>query len=1652
MLRLFYILFFFGTFFIAHAQMWNGIDTLYGNEWIDYEKNYFKIKIAEDGIYRINKSTLRGVGVPVDLLTGQQYQLIHFGKPVPIFVSNNGIFNDADFIEFYGEQNRSQLDQHLYKDPDNEILNPLYSLVNDTSAYFLTWVEPEQLTSRYQSLENNLNNPPAKENWYWHKEVISYTEKLVKDANSQGVIKSHFVAGEGYSKGLEKSNTLDVQTDHAYLQTSDSARLQVRMALNERSHALSVKVNGQERIRENFFGHALRKYDFGVQLSRESEKISLETTGTAGSNDRQAIGTVVLNYPRTFHFRNNNAFHFELSASSSNQYLEIEQFSSGNQAPILYDISNRLRITTTRDNQLVKVSLPASNTTRELWLVARSGIKAVSQIEPVQFINYDDQEAAYVLLSNPALFDDGSGRNLVEEYAAYRQSTDGGAYSTVIVDINQLYDQFAYGVDRHYISIRNFGHYISKNWSSPEYFFIVGKGIETDKMRTADKVAEYKDHLFYVPTFGNPGADNLLLSDNYTSAPVIPLGRIAASTPTEIEIYLDKVKAFEANKNLPQTIEEKYWMKKILHLGGGDPAIQGTIRRNLEYLEEIIESSTFGGDVTAFYKESTDAIEVSRAEQLFELINDGLSIITFYGHSGVNSFDFSLDKPENYENFNKYPIFLSLGCFSGQIHNDFKGVSEDFIFAKDRGTIGFLASTGQGYVSALRLAGTEFYTSLGMDNYGEGLGNIIRMMLQALDNKSSLGIEELAAQFTLHGDPAVILNAQQGSDYIIDAKSVSFDPAVIDIQSDSFNLNFDLINLGTLNSEDTLISVLVEQKLPNGNQVTLFDGKVDNFKSNSLVSLRLPTIGTTSTGLNTIFITVDHLNLIDELPAGTAENNNELVLPTGEKGIPIFLVDNSVRPLYPINHGINFENEVILYASTTNAFAPEQIYVLEIDTTALFNSPLKTQNRIAQYGGVVMWRPFIDFINEQVYYWRISPDSIDDKIGYLWKDASFVYLPNTSYGWNQSHHYQWLENDFSSLTVKDNGAFEFAQNIISLKLRSSPQDPTGFTRNEVNGGTWKSLSPWDIGPVLNIFAWTKQGVFKNKSKRDFNSKSWSNNTFPFNTTDQESRKGIKELLTAIPDSSIVVVQMILADGANDFGIRNWALDSLSMGYNLFSLLESYGANQVRTLAQSGPVPYIFTFKKGKGILFEAITNSPEDILIHTEEVFEFFKEGKMRSVDIDLVREWESLVWKERTGETDSSLVKIWPANDQKPYYNLNGTYEQPLSEFNEAQIKHINLDYEVFDAASFTPGQLEYWRVFYKGYPDAALIFASDQQLLKDTINRGQLANLKYAVQNVSPYPIDSLLVVASVKSSQNDIISVKEKTKPLQPFETTSIDLNLTTENLFGTQEVSVQVNPDRAPTEVYYFNNFGTYSFYVKDDRTPPLLDVTFDGVHIMDGEIVSAKPEIIVRLIDENPNLKLDNIELFELSLKKPDGRIDKIPYDDPALTFIASQSNNKNEASLIYRPTLTDGLYTLVVDAKDQTGNFSSNKAYQVDFNIISKSMISNMLNYPNPFSTSTQFIFTLTGEKVPDNLAIQIYSASGIIIKTIQKEELGPLRVGLNRTTYSWDGTDEYGDILANGVYFYRIITNDDVKEFEHFEMEVDRFFKNGFGKLVILR
>lgn len=274
-------------------------------------------------------------------------------------------------------------------------------------------------------------------------------------------------------------------------------------------------------------------------------------------------------------------------------------------------------------------------------------------------------------------------------------------------------------------------------------------------------------------------------------------------------------------------------------------------------------------------------------------------------------------------------------------------------------------------------------------------------------------------------------------------------------------------------------------------------------------------------------------------------------------------------------------------------------------------------------------------------------------------------------------------------------------------------------------------------------------------------------------------------------------------------------------------------------------------------------------------------------------------------------------------------------------------------------------------------------------------------------------------------------------------------------GRQEIVLELNPERILQETHYFNNQGQFSVFIQSDRLNPLLDVTFDGRHIMNGELVSAQPEIRMRLEDDNNYLAIEDTASFSIFLRLPNGDEKLVNFEGSdlgRLEFIPAQLPD-NVAEVRFNPNLSeDGVYRLRVQARDASGNASGSNDYQVEFEVVNKSSVTRLLNYPNPFSTSTRFVFTLTGSQIPDQIQIQIMTITGKVVREIDQFELGPIKIGNNITEFAWDGRDEFGDQLANGIYLYRVKMRLNGSAIQHRDSEADEFFTKEFGKMYLLR
>ena len=200
----------------------------------------------------------------------------------------------------------------------------------------------------------------------------------------------------------------------------------------------------------------------------------------------------------------------------------------------------------------------------------------------------------------------------------------------------------------------------------------------------------------------------------------------------------------------------------------------------------------------------------------------------------------------------------------------------------------------------------------------------------------------------------------------------------------------------------------------------------------------------------------------------------------------------------------------------------------------------------------------------------------------------------------------------------------------------------------------------------------------------------------------------------------------------------------------------------------------------------------------------------------------------------------------------------------------------------------------------------------------------------------------------------------------------------------------------------------------DNEPPIVDVFLNSEDFVSGGISNADPLLLVKLKDDF-GINVSGVSIGHDLVAELDG--------DSKQRYILNdfyESDLNNFQSGIVRFPLKDipeGRHTINVIAWDISNNSGEGFTEFFVTNDLSQSL-KHVLNYPNPFSTHTNFQFEHNLPNTELEIIIQIYNMSGQIVKTIEHNTFdGGFRVD----DIQWDGRDEYGSYIANGVYLYKI-------------------------------
>lgn len=1687
----------------------NAFSQTYGNEWINYSNKFYQFKIVNEGIYKIDYQTLQNSGVPMSQLTPSNLQI--FGRdreqPIVVFDGGDNSFDSNDYFLFFAQRNDGWLDSTLYEDP-TKIGNPGYSIFNDTIIYFFSW--SNQGTNLRYSVEAFNNYSSYTVSNY----VLNKTENIFSNAyniafQNEGILLSQFTAGEGYSSppynGGDGTNGFDfpfsISTPNVYTGTgapnavfhgksnsnsSAAASTDININPDGDNHHLQWIIGGSNHVLVDTTFYNYRQ----IVTNTSFHPIFLESGATLSRfkiiddldavTDYQSISYCSLYYPMTPNFGGVNKTKFYIR-NQVQAFINLELSGLSMTSPVML-VSGGLTpkiVLPTLEGGLWKALVSPSNngTDQQVVMYDMSQVVSITHVDAVNgtgtFTDFSqvDFDSSNIIIYHPSLL------TASQAYRDYRAQD----YNVIFANIEELYLQFGGGIQKHNAAIRRFSNKVyNQSTEKPLAITLLGKGYSTANLRLNPTYF----NACLIPTFGYPGSDisytTHLNGNGYE--PLIPIGRVSVTNETDLTNYLNKLITYEAAQNACPAPD---WQKQVIHFVGGNPGPQNdTFKVYMNEFAGVIEGTNYAGNVTTYSRETDDPFDPSVLAQLAEQLETGVSLINFFGHSSANGFDITVDEPQNWNNNGKYPVVVGNGCHSGDIFNTDNSFGEKLIRTQNEGAIAYIGSTDQEYdLSVYRYCG-ELYDQFSITSYGMPLGMQIKQTIKRMQEQNFFGyafMEGTVNATNLDGDPLIKLNWHDKPELEITDNSIFISPNEIDLTVDTFEVNIVIKNYGAAVTDT--FNIEVTRDFPGSDVDFSQNITYSSFSYIDTLVIKFPLDPNVSIGLNTITVKVDDPSLIEEM---CDDNGNNTVVKS------FYLKVDGLIPVYPYEFAVVPKDTITVKASTLNPIAGVKTYFIELDTTDLFNSPQKRSFTKTGMGGVIevpydQWKdgngnPFpLICEDSMVYFWRTT---IDSSV-LVWNESSFQYIKDKE-GWGQDHFFQNKNNAFYSInydrTLRERRfeplvrnlacniwdtpqGIELGQNLYTIDLKmmeyGSCYIPDGLHLVVIDPVT---LLPWHT-----LTSTSPDGHFLGRSP----CRGRPENYFIFQQDDAQS---LANLASAIRDSIPCGHYIML------YTVSNAMYDSWDALYpEIYNVFAELGSTQI---VQSGEDRAFIMFAQKCNSNYpvsEVIANSPSQQITFTTQLNGQANVGLEKGPLIGPALDWKTLYWKQHPYQNDTingdstlltiDLYNIYGAKvgEIDTMFTLNDSIIDLGNLINPVNYPFISLNATYTDSTEMYPAQIDRWHVLYTPVPEAAIDGSNGYSLFPqmDTIPEGQEFNFAVDIRNISDYPMDSLLVSYWIVGSDNVKHYVTyPRQAPLLADQTLRDTVLINTMGLSGLSSLWVEVNPyiDQGLSitdqpEQYHFNNLLQIPFYVRSDDENPILDVTFDGVHILNGDIVSPTSEILITLKDDNDFLIMDDVSdttLFGVYLTKPDGVQHKIPFTnlqgEQIMQWFPAEPMYKKFKILYPAVFDQDGVYTLEVQGADRSGNLSGDLKYKISFEVIHEASITYLMNYPNPFSTSTRFVFTLTGSEIPEDFLIQIMTVSGKVVRQINEQELGPIHIGRNITEFAWDGTDDFGDPLANGVYLYRVMSRLNGEEIKHRETDGDKYFTKEFGKMYIIR
>ena len=1533
------------------------LDDTTGN-WIDYNATYVKIGVIEDAVHRITHFDLTALGINTSSIDPRTFKIYESGRELDILVlgENDGVFDQNDFIEFWGHKNYPGKSYHIINEDDEEY-NEYLNRYTDTTFYFLTW-NPNN-GNRADTI--NIDPTGINDTLFYYSKLLHFEINPFFDFNDNNEIANQTPSWNKnktwYRHTLIAARTYNVTLDEIFPDRNAGIHAKAvswASSIETNSHQVKLLINNvliDSNSIDRFKQLLLSGERNSSNLISGTNQIKLENIPNGSDPNGLLVDWFEIEYPRNLKLTNDSLF-FKVSDDII-PGLKILKILNANAAEYrIYKVHPEFKIVT--NYQVSSSTIVFADTVfpgDEYYIL--STIKSVSpkffQVKNFVNIRSITDQTDYIAVTHPGFL--LSVQNYIQSIANYYSLT------TSAFNVYDIFDEFSFGYP-YPEGIRLFLNVFYNNVQlpKPQYLNLIGDSNYDYKYFTGTTGGKN-----YVTSFGNPVGDNWFAIWDLTGVPIpqLKVGRIPINNSSQLSFYLSKIDNNESGAY-------DAWNKRYLFFSGGIQTSEYDILKSVNdsLINRLIIPRPVGGDFTHFYKTASPPSDFGpyTPDQIQDAIYNGGLFISYIGHSGTATWDNSINETNQlFNGVNRNPLITDFGCSTNKYAEpQIVCFGERFLFNQTGQAISYVGNSSLGFQSTAINVPILFYESVVSDSISEiGNANLqSKIKLFALYGNNSVNRVFSLSNIIL-GDPAARIKIPKLSNFRISSSDIVLQLPVITDNLDSAEFNIAFNNFGTA---DTGLVAL--------NIVQIFGSTIIK---NVTLNLPIPAYSDTISfwaivkdlpGNHTLDINIDQDNLVEEI----YENDNSLTFQFN-------VASSSLRDFLTSR----FENSSIQSLKLLNP------------STAIFN-PFTVETQISQD---------IDFTNPNSII--TNPDTIITEVSFPSLPAgSRNYLryrinaPGGSYGIIKSFY-----NEFDSkFLLNDSLAFSL-QELNNLRWENNSVQIVPDTVNvSVLSAGWPTSTCVIAKDGINLlsntfFAGMGIVVFDNVTL-EVDTSAWFQ---LFNQPD--SVEALANLIDSIPTGKIVAMG-VADDAANN------------MSQHLRDAIKTLGSAKIDSLVFRGSWAIIGWKGAPTGTVPEEVRPALplQSVFIDTSYIVQS-ESGNLTLNEIGPAGRW-----------TRIETVENIPGDASSQYYlygiQLNGqtdslgllTFQNGISDISFLDPKlypkiTVVGEYKV-SSANISPSIMRI-AVDFNGTAELATNYQV-VSISKDTVTTGEDVTLNFSVYNVGETKADSFNVKVELVNQDNTRqIIFEQNLDSLNANSKHYYQVNFNTASTTGLKSFMINVDSENEIIEMYEDNNFYSIPFFIQPDTTTPTLLLTIDGGDILDGEYISAEPVVHIELYDQSL-IPITDPGYVEIYLND-----ELIPPDTLIVSYQFSATNPKVVVDFL--PVLADGEYYLKVLWKDSRGNIVDSSGVEKFFLVSNEAKLLFVYNYPNPFTNETHFTFKLT--QIPDEIRIKIFTIAGRLVRELS---ISSAWLDYDFNKISWDGKDEDGDLLANGVYLYKVI------------------------------